>query len=172
MTLHWFRIDQSATYLCRGNKLGWRRNLFMRLTQFFFLDDAMIEEDRLSLKFRNRFNPSLFPILTCWYWLFYFLLLMLFVFLHYGWKGICGGRLLLVIGEGSTVLSNSLLKVHFFGSHMAYPQFNFFKSFNGILQCKFNRIFLKSRAGQNQKKTFNSKPLVFNLWGNNFYCTF
>ena len=113
VTLHWFRIDQSATYLCRGNKLGWRRNLFMRLTQFFFLD-AMIEEDRLSLKFRNRFNPSLFPILTCWYWLFYFLLLMLFVFLHYGWKGICGGRLLLVIGEGSTVLSNSLLKVHFF----------------------------------------------------------
>ena len=89
----------------------------MRLTQFFFLD-AMIEEDRLSLKFRNRFNPSLFPILTCWYWLFYFILLMLFVFLHYGWKGICGGRLLLVIGEGSTVLSNSLLKVHFFSSHM------------------------------------------------------
>ena len=31
----------------------------MRLTQFFFLD-AMIEEDRLSLKFRNRFNPP-FP---------------------------------------------------------------------------------------------------------------
>ena len=121
MTLHWFRIDRSATYLCRGNKLGWRRNLFMRLTQFFFLD-AMIEEDRLSLKFRNRFNPSLFPILTCWYWLFYFLVLMLFVFLHYGWKGICGGgRLLLVIGEGSTMLSNPLLKVHFCGYHMASP---------------------------------------------------
>ena len=119
----------------------------------FFLD-AMIEEDRLSLKFRNRFNPSLFPILTCWYWLFYFLLLMLFVFLHYGWKGICGGgRLLLVIGEGE----HSALQFSFKSAFLRLSYGNFFKFFNGILQCKFNRIFLRSRAGQNQQKNIQLK---------------